>query len=65
MDQPGFAFAHYIYTVHHLGQFKQLTFCKHISVTMDSGIVKLRASVPMRDEVRKQPLKNTNMHSIC
>lgn len=53
MDQS--AFLHNTYTLQTF-MFKHLTFCKHISVRMDSGIVKLRASVPIRDEVRKQPL---------
>lgn len=33
------------------------TFCMHMSAMMERGIVRLSASVPINDEVRKQPLK--------
>lgn len=36
------------------------TFCKHISAIMVRGIVRLSASVPIKDEVRKQPHNHSN-----
>lgn len=33
-----------------------LTFCIQISAIIESGIVRLNARVPIRDDVRKQPL---------
>lgn len=32
------------------------TLCIQISARMESGMVRLRARVPMREDVRKQPL---------
>lgn len=37
---------------------RKLTFCIQMSAMMESGIVRLRESVPIRDDVRKQPLWN-------
>lgn len=34
------------------------TFCMKMSARMESGMVRLRASVPMSDDVRKQPLRS-------
>lgn len=36
----------------------------HMSAIMDRGIVRLRASVPISDEVRKQPLKDNKIITI-
>lgn len=36
---------------------RRITFCMQISAKTDRGIVKLRARVPIRDDVRKQPLR--------
>lgn len=36
----------------------------HMSAMMESGIVRLRASVPIREEVRKQPLRKEVTHNI-
>ena len=33
-----------------------LTFCMHMSAMMDRGMVRLRARVPISEDVRKQPL---------
>lgn len=35
---------------------KKLTFCMQMSAKIESGMVRLSASVPINDEVRKQPL---------
>lgn len=42
---------------------EKLTFCMHMSAMMDSGMVRLRARVPMREEVRKQPQSQRNSES--
>lgn len=34
----------------------KITFCMQISAKTDRGMVKLSAKVPIRDDVRKQPL---------
>ena len=35
----------------------EFTFCMQISAMMESGMVRLNARVPIRDDVRKQPLR--------
>lgn len=46
-----------------LNLMKTITFCMQISARTDSGIVKLNARVPIRDDVRKQPLWR-QQHSV-